>query len=119
MTPGLTIADVCSELDEALVTLWHMPARELPEDLIDRIRDHTSRLRMVSEAAPARYFSLCPVLISANISAQKTGEGMAYVSFSSWPPEDIHARSYCSNQDRKARQGTEANPCRTDCDSRA
>ena len=50
MTPGLTIAEVCSELDEALVTLWQMPASELPEDLIDRIRDHTSRLRMVSEA---------------------------------------------------------------------
>ena len=50
MTPGLTIAEVCSELDEALVTLWQMPASELPEALIDRIRDHTSRLRMVSEA---------------------------------------------------------------------
>ncbi len=50
MTPGLTIAEVCSELDAALVTLWQMPASELPEDLIDRIREHTSRLRMVSEA---------------------------------------------------------------------
>ena len=50
MTPGLTIAEVCSDLDEALVTLWQMPASDLPEDLIDRIKDHTSRLRMVSEA---------------------------------------------------------------------
>ncbi len=50
MAPGLTIAEVCSELDDALVTLWQMPASELPEDLIDRIQSHTSRLRMVSEA---------------------------------------------------------------------
>ena len=50
MATAHKLREVCQGLDAFLEELWRMPVHDLPEDLLDKIQVHASRLRLVSQA---------------------------------------------------------------------